>query len=619
MRHLSTKIAVATGLLAALVMVSFTVFVSTSVTGFQRQSEELSRQRLLADYDHLIRMLVESVVTSVAAVHDRELSGELTADEARDLAQMIVREATYGESGYFWADARDGTLVAHHYLRDTEGSDRSDLEDVNGNRIIENIIQVAENSDGGYTEYWFPKEEGGEPFPKRAYSLAFEPYGWIISTGNYYDEIDAVIQSTRAENEVMLRRLTLTMSGFSLLSIAAFVALVFLLGRRLTMPLRSVEASLNEVAEGAGDLTRRLEIAGRDEVGRVAASFDRFVAGLQEMVAGVKSSVGTLSGLGDELAENSTQTATAVNEITANIESVKGQVHAQQEQVSTTASSVEELTRNIESLEGQMTTERSTLEQTGGHIEAMLESVKTMVRDVRATQSELTELHEKIRQGRDGVEQTDEAVKQIMSRSVQLQEANTFIVNIANQTNLLAMNAAIEAAHAGEAGRGFAVVAEEIRKLADQAGEQSHVIGEEINGIHGEIESTSAQTAATQELFDLVSTTIGSVDTVFSRVAEGAEEQGSLGDQVAAALDRLREIVDSVHGGAGEMTRANQQILDAVSELRDRAAQMTASIDEIAVGAGHINGAVNGLNDSSGGTRDAIHDIVSRVDRFRTA
>jgi len=618
MRHLSTKIAVATGILAALVMVSLTLFVFLNVTSFQRESEELSRERLLADYDHLIRMLVESVVTSIDAIHQRHLDGELSAEEARDLAAMVVREATYGESGYFWADRSDGVMVAHHYLRDNEGADRSNLEDVHGTMIIRNILEAARSPEGGYTEFWFPKEEGGEPFPKRAYSLAFEPYDWVISTGNYYDEIDEVVGRIREENERSLTALTAALTAFSVASIVAFVALVFLLGRRLTMPLRKVESSLNAIAEGAGNLTQRVEIVGTDEVGRVAESFDRFVASLQEMVAGIQGSVGTLRNLGDDLAGNSNETAAAIHQITANIDSVKSQVYAQEQEVETTAASVEELTRNISSLEQQMSSEQETLNETSDHVASMVKTVQAMVRDVSETQSELVSLREKIRQGREGIEQTGTAVQQIRSRSEQLQEANTFIVNIANQTNLLAMNAAIEAAHAGESGRGFAVVAEEIRKLADQASTQSGVIGNEISGIHGDIESTSAQTEATRELFELVNTTIDTVDDVFSRVSAGAERQGSLSDQIGHALETLTEIATTVHRGAGEMTAADRQILEAVTKLRDRAYQMRSSMDEISVGASEINTAVNALNDLSNSTRDAIAEITERVDRFET-
>ncbi len=618
MRHLSTKIAVVTGFLATIIMISFTVFVFFSVTNFQREAEESSRERLLANYDHLIQMLVESVVTSVEGIHQRYIDGDLTLEEAQELARVVIREARYGESGYFWADRTDGIMIAHHFLRNNEGADRSNLEDVNGTMIIQNILDVASDPDGGFTEYWFPKEEGGEPYPKRAYSLAFEPYDWVISTGNYYDEIDEIVAEIRGVNRESLTSLTTILIAFSVFAIIAFVAVVFVLGRRLTMPLRTVEASLNEIAGGAGNLTQRVAVVGNDEVGRVAASFDRFVEALQEMIEGIKKSVQTLRNLGMDLADNSNETAAAINQITANIESVKTQVYSQEEQVSTTATSVEELTRNIDSLKSQMTSEHDTLLQTTGHIDEMLATIHAMVDDVRATQTELAELREKIRQGSEGVEGTSSAVQQIMKRSVQLQEANTFIVSIAAQTNLLAMNAAIEAAHAGESGRGFAVVAEEIRKLADQANQQSSLIGKEISGIHQEIQNTSKQTEATLELFDLVGHTISTVDHVFSRVAEGADRQGSLSDQVSAALRQLQNIVDTVHTGAGEMSNANEQILRSVTELRDRTYHTRSSIEEISTGATEINSAVNALNELSNGNRDAIAEITTRVDRFET-
>jgi methyl-accepting chemotaxis protein len=616
-KHLSTKIALVAGITAAVLMSALTVVIGVSVSGIFDEIQETERELLLGDYDQLIRTQVETAVSLLSYHHQRAQDGEVTMEEARRAAADALRELRYGEEGYFWADTTDGTNVVL-LGRDSEGTNRFDLQDVNGKYLVQEIIEKGSQPGGGFTDYWFPKSEGGEAFPKRGYSLLFEPFGWVVGTGNYIDQIEAQLAELDATNQARLRRLIISMIVTSFVAVLVFFGVIFLLGRRLMRPLTHVSGALNQISEGAGDLTQRLSVESTDEVGQVAQSFDGFVGSLHVMITGIKESVGTLKDLGIDLAGNMNETAAAVNEITANIESVTRQVENQGGQVDSTASSVEELTRNIDALNEQVEREAATIERTAATIGEMLSGVESILHTSGSTRSQIGELRERIDSGNQAAEEMQAAVEQMTARSRSLQEANSFVVNIAAQTNLLAMNAAIEAAHAGDSGRGFSVVAEEIRKLADQASTQSKRIADEIKGMEADIETSVGRTDQTKQLLGKVNATIGEVEDVFAQLSREIEQQGEQGREIRGAMDELNEIAGAVQTGASEMSSANRQILQVVSGLSEATASMRSSMEEIVAGTREINTSVTNVNEMSNTNRETIEEIEHRVERFKT-
>jgi len=617
MKHLSTKIALAAGITAALLMTALTVVIGLSVSRIFDEVQETDIELLMNDYDELIQTQVETAISLLEYHHERAQSGSVSGDDARQAAAAALRELRYGEEGYFWADTTDGTNVVL-LGRDTEGTNRIDLQDENGAYFIQEIIENGTQPGGGYTDYWFPKSDGGEAYPKRGYSLLFEPFGWVVGTGNYIDQIEAQAAELQAKNEARLQGLLISMVVSSLLAVVVFFGVVFLLGRRLMRPLAYVSGALNEISAGAGDLTQRLAVSGSDEVGQVAHSFDGFVESLQTMIAGIKDSVGTLKELGTDLSANMNETAAAVNQITANIESVTRQVETQGGQVDSTASSVEEVTRNIDALNDQVEREAATIERTAATIGELLAGVESILHTSGTTRTQIGELRERIDSGNHAAEEMQAAVQQMTVRSQSLQEANSFVVNIAAQTNLLAMNAAIEAAHAGDSGRGFSVVAEEIRKLADQASTQSKRIAAEIKGMGTDIATSVDRTDQTKQLLGRVNSTIGEVEEVFAQLSREIEQQGHQGREIRGALEELNEIAGAVQTGASEMSSANRQILQVVSGLSEATASMRSSMDEIVAGTREINTSVTNVNEMSTTNRETIDEIEHRVQRFQT-
>jgi methyl-accepting chemotaxis protein len=614
-KHQSTKIALVVGFMAVVVLTFLTVFVGITISNLQNKTAESTRESLLNDYDTQIKYVSESVVSSIEAVYKLSLNGEISEEEAKKVAKEIAREAVYGTSGYFWVDNLDGDLVAHHYLRDTEGSNRINLKDANGNMIIQNILALGFN--GGYTEFWFPKEAGGDSFPKRAYSLGFEPYNWIISTGNYYDEIDSQIQKIKAKNDSSLHSVFVFLIIFNIIVTIVFFLFCFFMVKKLTKPLRNLEGGLNEISEGAGDLTQRMQISTNDEVGRLASSFDRFVTKLQEMISGIHVSAGKLSGLGRDMALHSEETATSVIQISANIVGVKQKIDDQAASVEETASAVAQTSQNIRSFDGMIQNQVAAVVQASAAVEELIGNVSSVDKSIDKMTEEFQKLEKNTRTGIDKQSIVNQQINQIAEESGMLIEANKIIEKIASQTNLLAMNAAIEAAHAGDAGKGFSVVADEIRKLAEDSATQSKSISTELKNIQDRIETVVNSSQESEVSFSMVSEGIESTDTLVHQIKSAMDEQQEGSKQILESLGAMNNSSSEVKNASTEMAEGNKSILEAMKLLQESSLAIKELMQQMEEGTENIKNASTRLKDISQEVNISILGIGKEIDLFK--
>lgn len=508
MKKLSSKVALTTGILFALVMASVTLVIGFRITEFQRLGEEASRVRQLEAYDQRISNIVESTHSAVAGVYQLQVDGVLTEDEAKDVARVVIRESYYDEDGYAWADALDGTLIAHPILTDNEGTNRMDLQDDQGAYIIRNIIEAAQEG-GGFSEYWFPKVADGEPLPKRAYSLLFEPYGWIISTGNYYDEIDASIAAIRKDNQASLAGIVTAMVVFSIVGILVAVVIVIILVRRLMRPLELGVHNIAQIADG--NLTVTMEQQSRDETGRLAESMNAMVSRLDQVVSSVQSAADHVLSGSREMAQMSATMS---------------------EGASSQAASAEQVGASMEEMAAAIRTNAE-------HAEATRETAKLAVEDAE--------------NGAQSVVEAGEALREISDKI-------TIIDEIARNTNLLALNAAIEAARAGDHGKGFAVVAAEVRKLAERS-----------QGAAAEIVELAQRSATVshnaEERIRSVIPNIQRTSELVNEIASSTKEQETGADQINGALNELQTIVDRNASLAESQAQLSEDLSSHAEEM----------------------------------------------------
>jgi len=284
--------------------------------------------------------------------------------------------------------------------------------------------------------------------------------------------------------------------------------------------------------------------------------------------------------------------------------------------VEETASAVGQIARNIESLDSLISSQAASITEASAAIEEMVGNIGSVSSSVAAMTQEFAGLATSSDEGKTTLERAAERVAQIAAQSQSLLEANEAIASIASSTNLLAMNAAIEAAHAGEAGKGFAVVADEIRKLSETAAEQSKTIGRELELIMGAIGAIVQDSKATEAAFTAVARKIASTDTIVRQVSSAMDEQAEGSRQILEALREMNDITSQVKSGSSEMSAGNRAILEEMERLRSSAFEVKSRVEAMAEGAAGIEANIGTVERMAGDTRSTIHRMEGSIGRF---
>jgi len=445
-----------------------------------------------------------------------------------------------------------------------------------------------------HTAYYFPlRGWGGEVI-----GMFFVGF----STGYKLDELARLQRS-------------LIITGILALAITMALMLPYLM--RMLKPLDVLTNSLDDMVNGDADLTKRLPIKGRDEIAKASGFFNQIMDELRKMLVSIKSQTENLSDIGNNLASNMTQTASAMNQITANIQSTKGRVLNQSASVTETNATMEQVTNNIDRLNDHVERQTNAVSQSSAAIEEMMANIQSVTATLAKNMENVNELQESAEVGKSSLNEVAMDIKEIAKESEGLLAINSVMENIAGQTNLLSMNAAIEAARAGEAGKGFAVVAGEIRKLAENSSDQSKTIGTVLKKIKESIDKITQSTERVMNRFEAIDRGVKTVAEQEGIIRNAMEEQSQGSKQVLQVSTQVSEITRQVKDGSQQMREGSKEVILETKNLEKATQEITNGMNEMAAGAEQVNRAVNAVNELSNKTKENISAVARAVSQFK--
>lgn len=519
-----------------------------------------TKKSIYAEKDIQIRTNVDSAYSIVSYYYSLSQTGALTVQEAQAQAKEITSKMRYGKDGYYWIDDVNYVNVMHGVNPQIEGTNRASDTDMNNVHFIKAYIDgaVTNKSEGFYSNFWFAKPNETEPSQKRGYVKLFEPWGWVVCTGIYIDDVEKVVQK-QIKTIIIIN---------AVLALVTFMFTYWFSRKKIVQPLESVISKLGEMASSGGDLTQKISIDSNDELGKLASVVNSLLDSMRQLIRQIAQTSEQVAAAAKELTVNAEQSAQSTNQVAASINEVAVGAAKQANVVDATTSAVEQVSASIQQVAANANAVSGEAEKTAA---AANEGDKA----VNAAMSQMDSIEK-------SVSSSAQVVMKLGERSKEIGQIVDTISGIAGQTNLLALNAAIEAARAGEQGRGFAVVAEEVRKLAEQSQEAAKQIASLISEIQSETENAVVAMSDGNREVKIGADVVNNAGKAFKEIVSLIGNVSSEVREISAAIQQMASGSQQIVSAVRDIDRISKDSAGQTQTVSAATEEQSASMEEIA-------------------------------------